>query len=418
MVFEHTVRVSGAPWVRLVFRDAHLGRGSYLSLFAPRDNGYQQLDAVSFGQWSKNSAIFNGDTVIVQLHAAPGDRDVAFELAWIVAGKPDVAAPSFETICGLVDNRVATVDNRRRATVLRWLYRVPRHQRRVRDRRPLRGLRPDGTPANPCAPLLPDGVLDLAGVVEFNVPASQANGTPVMANPNDQYPINLASVTWRFDGACQGLGKDWAVFGVQPNATTGLMPHEAYGLPFRVSDFNPPFANVIQVTGLRDGQPAGGHDGRQQRCERDAADAFRRDAGHEHGNVAADIFHEYTADTTGGNSGSPIIWQAVGIVVGVHANGGCTAIGGANSGTALSVSAFYNALDNFPGANVRYVDAGHPFPLSEDGTIGHPYDTVLEGLNAASSGSQVSIVAGTYNETFTASSARTLTAPAGSVVIR
>jgi hypothetical protein len=46
----------------------------------------------------------------------------------------------------------------------------------------------------------------------------------------------------------------------------------------------------------------------------------------------------YTADTTGGNSGSPVILEATGQVIGVHTHGGCTSTSGSNKGTASNRS--------------------------------------------------------------------------------
>jgi trimeric autotransporter adhesin len=54
----------------------------------------------------------------------------------------------------------------------------------------------------------------------------------------------------------------------------------------------------------------------------------------------------YVTDTTGGNSGSPIIEESTGRAVGVHTHGGCYSTGGANSGTRATVSEFWNALNN------------------------------------------------------------------------
>ena len=71
------------------------------------------------------------------------------------------------------------------------------------------------------------------------------------------------------------------------------------------------------------------------------------------------------------------------------------------------------------------MDAGHPVSSGlENGTVLRPYDTVAEGVNAATSGAQIRIVAGTYSKaagnTFTLGEdgkSMTLLAPVGSVVI-
>ncbi|TQV77584.1 hypothetical protein FLL45_04535 [Aliikangiella marina] len=53
----------------------------------------------------------------------------------------------------------------------------------------------------------------------------------------------------------------------------------------------------------------------------------------------------YTADTTGGNSGSPIIDEATGEAVGIHSHGGCSSSGGNNNGTSFFNTALWNAID-------------------------------------------------------------------------
>src|SRR5690606_40921165 len=57
----------------------------------------------------------------------------------------------------------------------------------------------------------------------------------------------------------------------------------------------------------------------------------------------------YQVDTTGGNSGSPVIDEATGEAVGVHTHGGCTTAGtGSNSGTSLFNTAFWAAVGEPP----------------------------------------------------------------------
>ena len=101
-----------------------------------------------------------------------------------------------------------------------------------------------------------------------------------------------------------------------------------------------------------------------------------------------------------------------------------TSGGGANQGTAFEVLALKSAIWNVTGSLARFADVGHPFTLSGDGTIYHPFDTVTETVNEVQNGGVVSIVAGDYlailGNTFTAGAdgrAMTLEAPVGTVVI-
>ena len=115
-------------------------------------------------------------------------------------------------------------------------------------------------------PQLPDGVLDLSGVVEFNVPLSSGSGQPSPADPSDQYPINTGMVSWRYDGAGQGLGKDWSVFAVNPSDTSGLLPHEVQNAFYRVTTTSPGAGTTMRITGYGvDSTPSGTTGNRKRR---------------------------------------------------------------------------------------------------------------------------------------------------------
>lgn len=75
-----------------------------------------------------------------------------------------------------------------------------------------------------------------------------------------------------------------------------------------------------------------------------------------------------------------------------------------------------NAVNIYPGANIRYADNGHPF-ASGSGTVFRPYNTVTGAVAAVPTGGLVSIVQGSYNESMTISTAMTIIAPVGTVTI-
>lgn len=231
LAYEMNVVVRDAMWMNLRFEAADLGRGSFISLLAPKDGGYQVLDGKSLSEWNMASAFFNGNEVILQLWVAPEDSGVFVQLFDVLVG--DVPDAPTESLCG-TDSRVASTDNRVcRITIPGCTgWRVTNGAFLTAGH--CTDVDPDAVPGN-CGPLLPDGIVDLAGVVEFNVPASNANGAINLAAPNDQYPINSASAVWRYDGCGQGLGKDWSVFAVNPNSNTGPMPHQVYGFPVRMT---------------------------------------------------------------------------------------------------------------------------------------------------------------------------------------
>lgn len=416
--FKEIIRVEGAQWLRLTFAEATLAPGSYIQITSLKDGGTQRLDAGALALWGNTSAFFNGDAVTFELVAPPGDTETRVRMERLWYGDPALIAalamsgltpPGTNapvSLCG-PDNRVASTESRVgrlwghvNGSCTAWLI----SNGAVLTAGHCVDLDPDGSGSQ-----LPDGTLDLSGVMEFNVPLSQANGSVNMAAPEDQFPIDFTSFTWRFDGEGQGLGKDWAVFRINPNTTTGERAHVGRGF-FRVTNGNPAVNATMRVTGF--GSDTG-----------TANFTNQTDTGPYVGenSSGANIWHRYQVDTTGGNSGSPIIWTLNGYTVGIHTNAGCNSDGtGANNGTSFEVDALETAMQNFPGAPTRYVDSVAPYPTGgESGFIFNPFNTVGEGVTAVPAGGRVSIVTGTYNEgAQTINKALTLEAPVGDVVIR
>ena len=412
IVFEASIKSPGAVWMRLLFSEVELGRSSHISVHSLLDGDFIVMGADDIKNYGNATCFLNGEVLHLQLHLAPGDKDVFVRVGRLHVGDP---LPLL-TQCGAQDNRVASTDNR-----VGRLFIGGCTAWRVTNGAFLTAghcvdFDPDAVPGV-CGPLLPDGTLDLTGVVEFNIPASTAAGFTNAALANDQYPIDLTSVTWRFDGCGQGLGKDWAVFGVNVNANTQLMPHEVYGLPWRVARDLPNTGATFRVTGCGSDTNASNF-------------TLQTHTGPFNGevtqNTAADLSLTYQIDTTGGNSGSPVIWEP-GLAMGIHTNGGCAtgAPIGNNSGTSFEVNALETAIRNFTGTNAVFCDRSHPLLTNGscpcDGTVMRPFDTVINGVNAVSSGGVVSIVAGSYTEAagnaFTTTKAQTWEAPCGTVVI-
>jgi hypothetical protein len=419
--FRQVVRFAGAPWMRLQVADFELGQGSYLWLRPLADPAraqgevYQRLDGRSLVQWQNKTALFNGDAVEIQLHVAPGDKGVFARFDEALEGVWDPPAQT-RSLCG-ADNRVASTDNR-----VGRLYFGGCTAWRITSGAFLSAghcvdFDPDDTPTQ-CNPGVPDLVLDLNGFVEFNIPASTAGGATVAAAPNDQYAVDTTPAFWRFDGGCTGLGKDWAVFGVFPNANTGLWPHEAYGFPFRTTRENPASGATIRITGC------GSDTGTQNFTLQTDTGPYIDES---QGNVAADLEHEYQTDTTGGSSGSPVIWESNGLTIGIHTNAGCDnpVQSDGNHGTSFEVDALEEALKDWVDTtDTKFVDVGHPLRVAESGTIYRPYSTVTLGVTNVLDNGTVSIVTGSYTaaagNVFTAGTgnkAMMLVAPVGVVTI-
>ena len=307
VAFSETVRVSNAPWLRLMFTEANLGRASRLRLTSLQDGAVQHLNAATLRQWQNTSAYFNGDAVLVELLVAPGDTDIFVSMNEILVG--DYGTPGSQTPlsqCGPVDDRVFSSDPKVGRIIdigcTGWIVSNGKY-----------------VTAGHC--VVTTSLLD---VFEFNVPNSLPDGTLQHPGPEDQYVFDI--VTASTNG---GVGNDWAVFTVFDNTETGLQPIDAQGESFSVAqDLGP--AN-IRITGF------GTDDGDENQSQQTHVGP---NAG------SSDITMRYQTDTTGGNSGSPVIDDATGVSVGVHTHGGCSTTGtGNNSGTSTFNADFWAALD-------------------------------------------------------------------------
>jgi len=376
-VWADDVHAADAAWMRVFFAEADLGDGSYVLLRAP--NGDQRLDATTMKEWSNGSAFFSGDRVRLELHVAPGDRGVSLRVEQVVAGD---RGPGIATACGGFDDRVASGDNR-----VGRLFAVGCTAWGITNGAFLTAGHCADFDPDDGGPLMPDGVLDLTGVLEFNVPASAGDGTLNPAPANDQYPVDLSSVQWRFDGDGQGLGKDWCVFRVNRNSNTLLLPWQAYGVPFRVTREIPTVGETVRVTGF------GGDTGTANQTNQTSTGPFH---GESDANQA-DIWVTHRVDTEGGNSGSPVIWDFMNLTYGIHTNGGCGPDPStSNVGTSFEVNALETAINNFPGPNTRYADALHPLRVAEEGTLFRPYASLGAALAATPNNGVCSIYVGVY----------------------
>ncbi len=302
VVLSFPVVVEGAAWLRLEFASVELagsvfeGTGAVLRITSLYDAAVQELNAVHVEQWRNTSAYFNGDEVLVEVLAQPGTGPSRVVLEAVTA---ELAALP-ESICGATDDRVLSYDNRAGRLVpvgcTGWV---------IDD-------------CNSC--MLTAGHCTGANlqVLQFNVPLSTSTGSIQNPPPQDQYSIDTANV--QTNGG-QGVGNDWGYFGVFPNSNTGLTPAQAYGVRYQLR-IPPPLntADPIRVTGFGTrSSPA-----TWSQVQETHVGGWVTNSGNT---------LQYTPDTTGGNSGSPVIHEPTGQAVGIHTHGGCTATGGANAGT-------------------------------------------------------------------------------------
>lgn len=300
-----TVQQPGADWMRIYFDDALLagdplaGTGAELRILSLKDGGYQVMNAIEVARWENSTAYFNGDTVVIEVWARPGTGTSRVKTKSIDMGIPPIPEAG-RSICGTVDDRLPSMD--------------PRSGR-------LLPIGCTGWLIQDCA-----GCALTAGhcagnitVLQFNVPPSLSNGSIQNPPPSDQYPVDPASIQ---SNGGQGVGNDFAYFGTFPNGTTGLTATGAQGPGFALTSPPAPGAGTIRITGFgTDNSPSTRNQTQQTHVGPLVTSG---------GNAV-----QYVTDTTGGNSGSPVIWEEMDMAVGIHTHGGCNSTGGQNSGTSF-----------------------------------------------------------------------------------
>jgi len=318
VIFSHTIFIPGAAALRLEFDEALLsgfvsdGSGSYLRIRSLFDGGEQRLDARHVEQWQNTSAYFNGDEVTIEIVAQPGTGANRLAMSIVQAEfEPFVD----RSICGPTDDRVLSSDNRAARLLpvgcTGWL---------IND-------------CNSC--FLTAGHCSTSNssinVVQFNVPLSNSEGSLNHPPPEDQYAFDVASRQSNNGG---GVGNDYAYFGVFPNSNTGLTPAEAYGDVYQLATPPQNQGQDIRITGY--GTTGNGVPRQWNQVQKTHTGPFFSFNG---------TTLSYQTDTTGGNSGSPVINEDTGEAIGIHTHGGCGNNSG-NYGTGANHSGLQNFLSN------------------------------------------------------------------------
>ncbi|MCC6675676.1 MAG: hypothetical protein IT436_00905 [Phycisphaerales bacterium] len=307
VVWSANVVVPDASWLRLFFETVDLagdptdGTGAYLLITSLIDGGTQRLDGVSALQWQRSTAYFNGEALTIQLVAPARAGASRVVLRTAVAGEPPLLPRS---ICGTSDNRVLSSDPRNARLMpvgcTAWLINDVNHQFLT---------------AGHCGP-------SAGQVVQFNVPLSSAGGGTINPPPEDQYYVEGSSAS----ATSGGIGFDAAYFGVYPNSNTGLTPYQRQGSVYTLAAAAPGGSGqTIRVTGY--GTVSSPVSPTWNQVQKTHTGPY---AGLSGTNI------RYTVDTTGGNSGSPVILDSTGEAIGVHTHAGCTSGSGTyNNGTAI-----------------------------------------------------------------------------------
>ena len=334
VIFETTIDVPEATSLRLQFGNVFLSEqhgGSFLRLTSLHDGAIQTLNSEALRQWQNTSAYFNGSSLRVELVASPGSGINRLDIDAVMAGEQNTPqGKGIGTGAGDIGGGGAGDIG----DIVNFTQCGPTDDRELSDDPLSARVMPIG-----CTVFLINdagGCFLTAGhcsggsalqVVEFNVPLSDPDGSNNHPGPEDQYPVDPASLQF-VNG---GPGNDWGYFGCFPNTQTGLTAAEAQGGTYIMA--NPPSvgSTEIRITGY--GADSGERDNVQQT----------------HAGPYTDFEGtrlRYQADTQGGNSGSGVQNDTTGEVVGIHTHGGCGQTGGSNTGTAMTNSGLQNALAN------------------------------------------------------------------------
>ena len=334
VIFSTVVSVPDVSWLRLRFDEAKLGaspaRGerTVLRITSLRDAGVQTLNATHLGQWQNTSAYFNGSALLLQIiaDAGAGASRILITGAW--AGPPEPTGA--RTICGPNDDRVLSDD--------------PRVGRSY----------PTGCTAwiindwNRCFLTAGHCIGDSFQIIEFNVPLSNGNGGINHPSPEDQYAVDELSIQTNYG---QGVGDDWAYFGCFANTETGLTPYEAQGEYFVLAMPPPVEGQSIRITGCGTTEPPVPNE--WNKVQKTHVGPFV---------TSNNTTVEYETDTTGGNSGSPVILEETGEAIGIHTHGGCTEVSGQNSGTGANHPGLQYALEHPQGVCIPNLPLAFSFP--------------------------------------------------------
>ncbi len=315
IVYSTKIQVPNSTWIRLTFDEATLartplgGQSTVLRITSLVDGATQHHTTQTLAQWSNTSAYFNGDAVQLDLIADPaaGTSRVRITQIIVSADGGDVMPAS---ICGPTDDRLPSDDPRSgRALPIgctAWLF----------------------NDANNCLLTAGHCSTNSLQVVQFNVPLSDGGGNIQHPGPEDQYTVDVSSK----QSVNGGVGNDWGYFGCFPNSETGLTPGEAQGAVFTLANTPPPVQGQdIRITGYGvDGSPP-----EWNQTQQTHAGPYVTFSG---------STVQYQTDTTGGNSGSPVINDENGLAIGIHTHGGCSGGGGQNSGTGSNHAGWQAAL--------------------------------------------------------------------------
>ena len=313
-IFSHLVVAQHADSLQIQFNRSKLPVGTSLRITSLLDGAVQHHRAETLSQWQHKSAWFNGSMVIVELVAEPNapKAHVSIDSLYILQNNDED-----RTICGSTDDRILSYSDRCGRAIpigcTAWIIDDANHTFLT---------------AGHCSE---NGTGDIQ-TVEFNVPLSNGSGSIQHPGPEDQYATDSIS----FQAGYSGIGDDWGYFGCFPNTETGLTPFQAQGDFYVLSDVAPPVTGQqITITGY--GTVTSPISPTWNQVQKTHTGPYSTLSGT---SIA------YQTDTSGGNSGSPVLNEDTGEAIGIHTNGGCNSGGGENWGCGIHNGGLQNALAN------------------------------------------------------------------------
>jgi V8-like Glu-specific endopeptidase len=389
VIFLQEIDVQGAQWLRLQFEqvllsgDKATNNASYLLITSMWDGASQRLYADDVFNWNNTSAYLNGGTLTVELYAYPGTGPNRFVMRELTVGEVQPGGTPIDSICGPTDDRTLSQDNRQGRIwpigCTGWMIENGNFGNRFLTA----GHCIQNNTAN--------------AVVEFNVPLSTSTGGAQHPPPADQWSVPAGQVN---SNGGQGPGNDYAQFFTAVNGT-GLTPREANGGgAYRLAATAPAVNNQsIRITGY-------GSTTTQPNTPRSWSLVQKSHTGPFVTNSGTLI--RYATDTSGGNSGSPVVdVTGGGLAIGIHTHAGCDAQGGSNQGTDISHAGLQGFLANPAGTGIPMNDGcvTTTFAANNSGADGGAvYFDVVTGADAVRlTGLQmnVDVPAASFGQAFT-----------------
>lgn len=301
----------GAEWVQLDLRGTDLVGGAVLHL-TPEGGGTQVITAENVKDGNGISAQFEGTSIDLKLLMPKDSKALramsdlklsTVKVNNIIKSFPCDDDAGVNSICGTVDDRMLSEDPRQ------------------------------GRMGGCTAWLISEDIFVWAGHCGEPSASTRMHFTPnsSAAPPNDQYAV----VPGSYSGVNEGVGNDWGVGRLAPNQNTTKKAGIAQGDWYELGDVpTSTDGKSIRITGY-------GVANVKSRWQKTHEGALVTIAG---------SHLKYVPDTSGGNSGSPVVLNdpnhhlGGSTAVGIHTHGGCSSSGGSNTGTRIDNAALQAAI--------------------------------------------------------------------------